>query len=216
MGSGLTEEQKSLIIGTLLGDGCIEKRKKNARLRIDHATAQREYVMWKYAILKDSATRPPHILYEYDKRSEKIGTRWYFSTHADARLNCYYDLFYQNRIKVIRKDIINYFIHPRSLAVWLMDDGYKRNDCDAVRFSTDCFPYREQKILQDCLFRNFGICSKMHRKGTAWNIYVPSSEMGKMRALCIPYIIPVMRYKLSPRNDLIRHPADRIAAFQLL
>jgi hypothetical protein len=216
VGSGLTDEQKSVIIGTLLGDGCIEKRKKNPRLRIDHANAQKEYVFWKYGILKNIATRPPHILYERDKRSGKVGIRWYFATHADAELHWYYELFYQNKIKVIREDIIDHFTHPRSLAVWLMDDGYKRNDCDAVRFSTDCFSYEEQEILQKCLFRNFGICSKLHRKGTAWNIYVPSSEMDKMRALCVPYIIPVMQYKLPPRNDLIRHPADRIVAFQPL
>ena len=71
MGSGLTDEQKQLILGTLLGDGAIEKRWKNPRLRIDHASAQKEYVFWKYNILQDIATREPHMLYEKDKRSGK-------------------------------------------------------------------------------------------------------------------------------------------------
>lgn len=211
MGSGLTNEQKSVIIGTLLGDGCMELRKKNPRLRIDHAMAQKEYVFWKYDIFKNIATREPHILYETDKRSNVVGVRWYFSTRALTELHLYYALFYQDKKKIIREALLHYFIHPRSLAVWLMDDGYKRNDCDAIRLSTDCFSYEEQKILQWCLEKNFGICSTLHRKGTTWNIYIPHRAMERMRILIAQYILPSMQYKLPPRNDLIHQPMNRIA-----
>ena len=202
MGSGLNNEQKALIIGTLLGDGCIEKRHKNPRLRIDHSVAQKEYVFWKYNILKDIVTREPQILYEKDKRSGKIFSRWYFSSKAIPELEFYYQLFYQDGKKVIRKEILNHFKEPLSLAIWLMDDSYKRNDCDALRLSTDCFSFEEQKILQYCLDKNFGIGSKIHRKGNYWNIYIPSTEMKMARAILNSYIIPTMSYKLPPRNDL--------------
>lgn len=36
----LTQDQESLIIGTLLGDGNLENRKLNASLRIDHSINQ--------------------------------------------------------------------------------------------------------------------------------------------------------------------------------
>lgn len=202
MGSGLNNEQKALIIGTLLGDGSIEKRHKNPRLRIDHSSVQKEYVFWKYNILKNIATREPHILYEKDKRSGKVFSRWYFSSKAMPELEFYYRLFYQEGKKIIRKEIINYLKEPFSLAVWLMDDGYKRNDCDALRLSTDCFSFGEQETLQYCLDKNFGISSKIHRKGRFWNIYIPSTEMGVARAILNSYIIPTMSYKLPPRNDL--------------
>lgn len=211
MGSGLTDEQKSVIIGTVLGDGRMELRKKNPRLRIDHAAAQKEYVFWKYDIFKNIATREPHILYETDKRSGVVGMRWYFSTKALSELHEYYALFYQGKKKIIRKALINHLVHPRSLAIWLMDDGYKRNDCDAIRLSTDCFLYEEQKILQQCLGKNFGICSALHRKGTTWNVYIPCTAMEKVRVLISHYMIPSMRYKLPPRNDLIHQPMNQIA-----
>lgn len=204
MGSGLTEEQKALILGTLLGDGCIEKRKKNPRLRIDHTSAQKEYVFWKYTILRDIATREPHILFEKDKRSGKIFSRWYFSTKAIPELEFYYRLFYQNGKKVVSPEIVNHLKNPLSLAVWLMDDGYKRNDCDALRLSTDSFSYKEHLILRKCLLENFGICSKIHRKGKTWNIYIPSSEMKKVRTLISSFIVSTMNYKLPPRNDWVR------------
>ena len=202
MGSGLTDEQKYLTIGTLLGDGAIEKRWKNPRLRIDHSSSQKEYVFWKYNILKNVATREPHILYEKDKRSGKIFSRWYFSTKAIPELDEYYRLFYQDGKKVIKRELCDHLRHPLSLAVWLMDDGYKRNDCDALRLNTDCFSYEEQVILQKCLGKNFGIRSKIHKKGDTWNIYIPSTEMKAVRELLTAFIIPTMNYKLPPRNDL--------------
>ena len=204
MGSGLTDEQEYLILGTLLGDGAIEKRWKNPRLRIDHASAQKEYVFWKYSILENIATREPHILYEKDKRSGKIFSRWYFSTKAMPELEVYYRLFYRDKKKVITRELLDHFNHPLSLAVWLMDDGYKRNDCDALRLSTDCFSYEEQGILQRCLEKNFDMRSKIHKKGDTWNIYIPSTEMETARNILASYMIPTMNYKLPPRNDLVR------------
>lgn len=43
----LTEEQKSILIGCLLGDGTIRK-KKNALLEINHSFAQKALVDWLY------------------------------------------------------------------------------------------------------------------------------------------------------------------------
>lgn len=204
MGSGLNNEQKSLILGTLLGDGCIEKRWKNPRLRIGHSVFQKEYVLWKYNILQNITTREPHIVSEQHHQTGKIYSQLYFSSKAIPELNFYYQLFYQNGKKYLSEEIINYFKEPLSLAAWLMDDGYKRNDCDALRLSTDCFSMREQLLLQNCLDKNFDIRSKIHSKGKTWNIYIPNNEMIKVRQLLNPHIIPSMIYKLPPRNDLVR------------
>ena len=147
MGSvNFTTEQKSLILGTLLGDGCLEKRHANPRLRIDHAVAQKDYVFWKYGILRNCATQEPHPLYDRDNRTGKVFCRWYFATGGMPELN--FD-------------------------------------------------------------KNFGLRSAIHRKGNAWNIYIPAPEMKKARAILDPYIISSMRYKLPPRNDLAR---DSVAA----
>jgi len=199
----LNIEQHALILGTLLGDGSLEQRWKNPRLRIDHAAHQRTYVFWKCEVLQNIATRPPHELSELDKRSGKTFARWYFSTKAIPDLGFYRQLFYEGNKKVIRPALVHYFVHPLSLAVWLMDDGYKRNDCNALRMSTDCFMPEEQEVLQQCLKDNFSVSSTLHRKGSAWNIYIPSKEMTTMRELLAPYVIPSMSYKVPPRNDLV-------------
>ena len=59
----LTQIQKSLIIGTLLGDGYarIIPKRKNALLEVNHSFKAKEYVDWKYEILKNIVISPPKI-----------------------------------------------------------------------------------------------------------------------------------------------------------
>ena len=57
MGS-LTEKQKSIIEGCLLGDGSM-RCKTNALLEINHSLEQKPYVDWKYENLKDLVRTPP-------------------------------------------------------------------------------------------------------------------------------------------------------------
>ena len=59
----LTQIQKSLIIGSLLGDGYarIIKGRKNAFLEINHSFHMKEYVDWKYEILKNIVISPPKM-----------------------------------------------------------------------------------------------------------------------------------------------------------
>ena len=51
MGS-LTERQKAIIVGCLLGDGAM-RCKTNALLETNHSAKQRDYVEWKFSELKD-------------------------------------------------------------------------------------------------------------------------------------------------------------------
>ena len=83
-----------------------------------------------------------------------------------------------------------------SLAIWLMDDGYKRNDCSAIRLNTDSFCHEEQKSLADCLSENFHIKSRIHKKGKWFNIYLPKVEAKKFKELVKPYVLPSFKYKL--------------------
>ena len=44
----LTKQQTNVLIGTILGDGFLQKTgEKNARLRLEHSQKQKDYVLWK-------------------------------------------------------------------------------------------------------------------------------------------------------------------------
>jgi hypothetical protein len=59
----LTQFQKDIIIGCVLGDGYLRifPGRKNALLEINHSVKAKYYVEWKYSILKNIAGAPPKI-----------------------------------------------------------------------------------------------------------------------------------------------------------
>ena len=65
----LTPKQRSFIIGSMLGDATmrIGKKAKNANFKIDHCLEQKEYVFWKYEILKNFILTPPKLSYRTTK-----------------------------------------------------------------------------------------------------------------------------------------------------
>ena len=193
----LTLRQKAILIGTLLGDGTLELNGQNVRLRIDHSMKQKDYVEWKH---KEFFNLAPSGVRDFAQkincRTGKIYRHSKFDTFSNIFLNEFYRMFYIGRRKRVPNNIVKILKKPLSLAVWFMDDGYKRNDCNALRISTDSFSIKEQELLLQCLKQNFKINAKIHKKGKNWNIYIPSSEAKEFCDIIKPYIIPSMEYKI--------------------
>ena len=192
----LTQRQKEILVGLILGDGCLEKNGNNVRLRVEHGLKQGEYLSWLYYEFQNFTAQKPRIVSSKHSKRNKVYERLHFSTLSLNCFNEYYSKFYEQKIKIVPGDIKEILKSPLSLAVWYMDDGYKRNDCDALRLSTDSFTKKEQKQLLYCLKSNFSIEVKLHKKGKAWNIYIPNREAVKFCDLVSPYLVPTMKYKL--------------------
>jgi len=196
----LTSKQKEVLIGTLLGDGMLELNGRHVRLRVDHSIKQKAYVEWKYKMFRNLTTGSGiRYLSVFDHRRKNTDYHFRFDTISTFLLTKLHKDFYVNKRKRVPKNIIKILKKPLSLAVWFMDDGYKRNDCNALRISTDSFNLKEQRLLLECLKRNFRINAKLHRKGEFWNIYIPNSnsEAKNFCRIVKPYIIPEMEYKIS-------------------
>jgi len=193
----LSCKQKEILIGTLLGDAHLEKNGNHTRLRISHTESQENYLRWKHLKFNNFACENPRFVEEIDKRTKKVYKSWHFSTYSINVFDFYRKLFYKGKIKIIPNNITELLNSPLSLAIWYMDNGYKRNDCNALRLSTDSFQLNEQKLLQKCLKDNFGIENKLHKKREKWNIYIPNSETVKFCRIVEPYIVPEMKYKIS-------------------
>ena len=191
----LTQKQHAIIIGAILGDSAIEKAWKNPRIRFAHSIRQKEYLFWKYAQLQNISSKPA-LIQEKHWKNVKIYESWQFNTHASDELQKYWREFYQDKKKIITPSLVELLKNPLSLAVWFIDDGYKRNDCNALRLSTDAFSMSEQKLLQSMLERNFHIPTKLHKKGKYWNIYIPQTSARRFVEIVKPYILPSMAYKI--------------------
>ena len=108
----LSKRQKEILIGTILGDGHLEKNGNGVRLRVDHGMSQTEYLKWKYEELKNLATNKPRVIRAYHKRNKKFYERLHFSTFSNCLLEGWRNRFYQGSIKVIPKDIDKILISP--------------------------------------------------------------------------------------------------------
>lgn len=193
----LSHKQKEILVGSLLGDAHLEQNGNNVRLRVEHTANQEHYLMWKYLEFVNFVSSKPRMIERFDKRTKKTYKGWHFSTYSLDVFNVYHRIFYRNKKRIVPENIDKLLNSPLSLAVWFMDDGSKRTDCNALRLSTDSFQFQEQKMLQRCLKNNFGIESKLHKKGKFWNIYIPNREAKNFCAIVKPYIVPVMEYKIS-------------------
>ena len=95
----LTEEQKSILIGTLLGDGTMRK-KKNAHLEINHCFDQKVLVDWMFAKFKNLVKTLPKW-----RRGNGSRQAYRFATQKLQILTPYYDWFYRNNKKIIPVDL---------------------------------------------------------------------------------------------------------------
>ncbi len=192
MGS-LTERQKAIIVGCLLGDGRLECRstKKTARLRIHHADSQKNYLLWKYDEFKNLTTTKPKRHEYIDKRNNKKVISWYFHTRTLRALRRFFCQFYKNNRKIIPTNLET-TLTPLTLATWIMDDGcfYK----DTLILNTQSFFFYEQEFLRDVFKKKFGIESGIQKDRKNFRLYFSKKATKKVKDL----ISPFMKFKLSP------------------
>lgn len=151
----MTDLEKSVIMGTLLGDGHLNKRGKSVRLKIEHGVDQEDLVWWKYEKLKRLCpnTQPPHIAV-----SKKGFKSILFYTSSSRLLEEMHQLYYKKHgeryKKVITSELIDQLsLDPIVLAVWYMDDGSIRNDCYSGKIATQGFSLEENHLLSQYLLK---------------------------------------------------------------
>jgi recombination protein RecA len=211
----LPSHQFDVIVGSLLGDGRLECRSKGirhaktARFRAHHGDKQREYVDWKYKILKDFTSTPPRMITRHDKKRGIYETSYYFHTRSMSELGLLHEWFYVSgtkRIPINLKQIIT----PRMLAVWYMDDGsFTGSGCT---LNTHSFSVDEQKYLAKMLRDVFGIKTSLVKDRHQYKLSVSKRDFPELVEIVKPYITKLMSYKIAyPRNDL-SNMRDRVTA----
>ncbi len=185
----LTDRQRSIVFGTLLGDGSLTETgsKKNLRLQLDHSDAQKQYVLWKYEELKTFVLSPPSY--------QKWTRSWRFRTISHPELTEIGKLFYHNRKKVVPREIQK-FLNPLSIAVWFMDDG--SNHRSGYILNTQSFEKDDSEFLRKVLSEQYNIVkTTLHLDHGRWRLYIQASEKEKFRKLIEPYILQELAYKLG-------------------
>ncbi len=184
----LTQIERSIIIGSILGDGYLRTipGRNDAFLEINHSIKAKEYVDYKYEALKRLCKSAPK---ERSGNEGRIAYRFFTIQHKE--LSDLEKHFYQHGRKTIPKDID---INPQVLAIWYMDDGSKSRDSD-VYLNTQQFSVNEQKILIFKL-RELGISARMNKDKKYYRIRILKESIADFMKVINPFIIPSMQYKL--------------------
>ena len=188
---GMTERQKDILIGCVLGDAYIAPKGK---IRIEQSTKQKDYLLWKYQELHSLAypSLPREIVRQIDDRkysSVFFGTRQYFRPWRS--------IFYDGRKKIFPPHIL---ITPLSLAVWYMDDGcWTGKKCVvAIEGFDDESITRIQQLFQF----HFGIETIV---GKNRKLVVRKRSHNTFYRLISPHIVSSMKYKIP--NPVTTSPA---------
>lgn len=198
----LTKEQRSLIIGSLLGDGTMRVGKNaiHANFKVEHGLAQKEYVLWKQGILKPFVFTEMQLSCRYKTNGEKYPKSWWFRTIRHPCLTEIYKEFYEgegyrNGKKLVPPNL-GIDLNPLSLAVWIMDDGcFSREKID---ISTYSFSMSDIEFLKKLFSKKFGIEMNHFRdRDKGYRMYCKKSETQKLIKVIRPYIIPSMKYKIG-------------------
>lgn len=198
----LNEEQREIIIGLMLGDGCLETQNngKTYRLKIEQGQMHKEYVDWLYAKFKDL------VLTEPQSKIKRLFEKEYFNygwqTVSCGQLRFFAHQFYDLDLK--RKKIpkiIGKMLTPLALAVWFMDDGQiKSKKHRALMINCQCFSKRDLDLLQKVLLKKFQVETVLRKDKQGFRIYLLSKTISNFLTVINPYIISSMRYKLGRIN----------------
>ncbi len=198
--------KQQIIMGSLLGDGCIHNGTTTFRYVEAHSIKQQDYLMWKNKFLGYNFKE----FIKENKRYVKI------DKGNKKELAKIYYLFYKNNKKRVTKRILNK-LEPLALAVWYMDDGHYNYRGKTVDLYTLGFGLIQNKLIKNWLKERFNLDCKIrkhggkHRKGDKIHYISFSTSKGKKFLNIVkPYMPPSMNYKLGGDKQKIKDAKKKI------
>jgi len=200
----LSDIQKDLIIGSMLGDGHIDKRETQPLFIVSHAKNQKDYLYYKYKILKDFCNIPP---------TKKIGELQTFcggdkeflsqdSYRISTRIQ---DCFIPYREMSIIELLNN--LNSFSFSIWMLDDGCRQEsnwDLCIARFN-----HKEKDYAIKTLKEKFNINTRLKKDDRY--LFFPAVDSRKIDEIIkenIPNELDIMQYKIIDNKE-ISNPQKR-------
>jgi len=210
----ISDIQRSVILGSILGDGSLLKNRKskNARLQIGHCTRQLGYLKWKKKLLSPFVKRitlaekpgPKMIV-----GKESYSSGYYFiNTIAHPDITEYFNKYYVKGKKRVIEEVIEN-LDLLSLCIWLADDGSFsfHGSKTALRGSiaTCSFTESEISILMIAL-------KKFFKGSMNIDTYNNTIRLGRTKYIhelldMVTYILPeCIHYKFVPQRLMCETP----------
>jgi recombination protein RecA len=181
----LTDLQRDLVIGSLLGDGYLMPTTAGCCFRVGHGGDQREYVDWKFGLISDFVRTAPRA----------SGRSYYFRTVTHPAFSGLRQAFYaRGARKGIPLELLSRELTAFGLAIWFMDDG--ASDRKQLRLNTQSFSRSENLVLAEFLHAKFGIAAQLNKDKDRYRLRIGAESVARFVDLVGPHVIPSMQYKL--------------------
>jgi len=209
----LAEEQRQLILGSLMGDMSIQypnSRSRYPRITVRQSSAQAGYVEWKYSVLKSLVGSPPRLEKNGGWGSEIVS----FNTRSLPCLIPIYNLVKVGKETKFTDAWLSEIDSPIALAAWYLDDGsltqnknkdYKKVYGHAIRVSLGDSTLEEANVVVRWLDRVWGVPAHARinqkraagRKPEASISIYKTMDVDAFLDIVDPYAPRCMRYKVE-------------------
>lgn len=207
---GLSNQQKSVIVGSVLGDGSLLKQRhsKNARLQIGHCTKQLGYLKWKKRLLDPfvktiTLAELPGNKIINGKNSFSTGY-YIINTISHSGINDYFDRYYINGKKRVSLDVIDE-LDWLAVAIWLCDDGsftFRSDSYYSLRSSiaTCSFDLSELEILKTALSKFYTGKIRIEKYNNTLVLGGGSDHINNFLNKICEIVPECIHYKLAPQR----------------
>lgn len=199
----ISNKANQIIMGSLLGDGCIIRKNANCVFTIRHSLIQKPYLLYKYKLLigenldiKYSERNNSYKQSIINGRLIKDNGYCEIRSKVNQAFNKYRNEWYSPTKEV--PDSI-YELDALGLSIWYMDDGAVHFPTGAY-FSTNGFDHNSQLKLQDMLFKNFNLRVNIHKNKDKEILYLVQKDYPKFINIIKEYVCPEMNYKIIGHN----------------
>lgn len=193
-GVKFTSRQESIVVGTVLGDSHLNKRRRNryASLYLSQCIKHREYVDWMWEGLQPFFTAPVYIVSQIMNGAYHYYARLHTIRYPE--FDRFHTMFYPEGKKSVPKNIGEY-LNELALAVWYMDDG-----CTGKSYSilhTQGFTESGCNLLLKVLYEKFNIegCVRWCSSGPTLMFLTGTGGHRKFHDIIDPLLHPCFEYK---------------------
>lgn len=194
----------SIIIGSILGDSHLEKRKNGLGTRIIFEQSNRnvEYLMWFHQFFANRGYCSSNIpkLNTRIREDGKITYHYRVSSYTFQSFNWIHEMFYKlntnnKLIKIIPNNLLDY-LTPLAIAIWFSDDGSKLKE--GAKIATNCFTLLEVQFLCNILYQKYNLIATPQKDGKqGFTLYINKKSMPVFSNLIKPYMKKSLHYKLG-------------------
>lgn len=195
----ISYELEQIINGCLLGDGYIVN-KTNRQAYFVQSCIHKDYIIWlknqfdKCGIVSKIRFVPEH----FDKRGIKNSNCWVFTTRSYVNFLEIYNKWYNNKIKIVPKNII---LSQNLLKNWWIGDGYLNKKSGIGTVASHGFTEIENIFLKNLLSLTLkdNVVIRKDNTHNKYYLYLPRKTVNKLIDYIGSCLVESFEYKWSKK-----------------